>query len=396
MIMFRHLFKLIWNKRRYNILFLSEILISFLVIFAVFSMLVFYYMNYIKPSGFEHEQVWSISYNNPLKTKNKDTLTTYYSQVKTTLLALPEIEELTFSSANFPYSNSNSTSGFDYKGKKYNQINFYQTDEDYSKVLSANLVEGRWFEKEDGILKKNVMVINRSLKEAIFGSESALGKAVGGDEDKNKATVIGVVEDIKTSGDFWPSGLGMYKKLDSASFEWNGIMLVRVSKAANAAFESKLSKLLSRAIPNSNIEITHLSEMRKSKNSDTIIPVIICSIIAGFLIINVALGLFGVLWYNISQRRGEIGLRRAIGASGGSISGQLITESVLLATLSLGVGSFFAIQFPLLNVFDISATVYMIALLLSISFIYILVILCSLYPGKQAAAIHPAIALHED
>jgi len=123
---------------------------------------------------------------------------------------------------------------------------------------------------------------------------------------------------------------------------------------------------------------------------------IICIIIAGFLIINVALGLFGVLWYNINQRRGEIGLRRAIGASGSSVAVQLVKESLLLATLSVVVGTFFAIQFPLLNVFNVPAAVYLLALLLSIVFIYLLVILCSLYPGRQAAAIHPAIALHEE
>jgi putative ABC transport system permease protein len=50
----------------------------------------------------------------------------------------------------------------------------------------------------------------------------------------------------------------------------------------------------------------------------------------------------------------------------------------------------------LLNVFDVPSAVYFIALLLSVLFIYILVVLCSLYPGRQAAAIHPAIALHEE
>lgn len=394
--MFRHLFRLIWNKRRHSILFLSEILISFMVIFAVFSMLVFYYFNYIKPAGFEHERVWSISYSNPLKTKNKDTLITFYAQVKNSLNALPQIEQLSFSSNNYPYASSTSTSGFEYKGKQYDRVNYYEAGEDYDQVLSAKIVEGRWFKKEDRVLKSNVTVINRSLKEAVFGKGSALGKEIGGDEDKNKAKVIGVVEDIKTNGDYWPAGFGMYKLLDSASFGWTSKMLIRVSKDADAAFESRLSKLLSRLIPNSNIEINHLTEMREGKNGETIIPITICCIIAGFLIINVALGLFGVLWYNINQRRGEIGLRRAIGASGSSVSSQLVTESVLLATLSLAVGSFFAIQFPLLNVFDVSATVYLVALLLSVLFIYLLVILCSLYPGKQAAGIHPAIALHEE
>jgi putative ABC transport system permease protein len=390
--MFRHLFRLIWNKRKHNVLFLSEILVSFLVIFAISSMLVFYYLNYIKPSGFEYKQVWSIAYTNPLKTKDKDTLATFYDQVKSTLASVPQIKDVSFSSYNYPYSNSNSTTGFSYNGKQYDRVNFYQVDEDYDKTLSAKVVEGRWFKKEDRIMKNNFTVINASLKEAVFGSRSAIGKLIGDD----KAKIVGVIEDIKTSGDFWPAGHGGYKMLDSGSFEWIGTILIKVSDKADAAFESRLSKLLARTIPNSNIEIKHLTEMRDSKNADTIIPVIICGIVAGFLIINVALGLFGVLWYNISQRRGEIGLRRAIGASGSSVATQLVTESLLLATLSLIVGSFFAVQFPLLNVFDLPSGVYFIALLLSILFIYILVILCSLYPGRQAAAIHPAIALHEE
>jgi putative ABC transport system permease protein len=133
-----------------------------------------------------------------------------------------------------------------------------------------------------------------------------------------------------------------------------------------------------------------------SKNKLTLVPMIIASIVAGFLIINVALGLFGVLWYNINKRKGEIGLRRAVGASGRSISRQLVAEALVLSTLSLIIGCFFAFQFPLLNVFDLEAGTYMIAILLSAIFIYLLVLACSLYPGRQAAAIYPAIALHEE
>jgi putative ABC transport system permease protein len=128
----------------------------------------------------------------------------------------------------------------------------------------------------------------------------------------------------------------------------------------------------------------------------SLVPMIVLLIVSTFLMINVAMGLFGVLWYNINKRRGEIGLRRAIGASGQSVSGQLVSESLILATFSLIVGTFFAVQFPLLNVFDLPTGVYLTAILLSILFIYGLVFLCSLYPGRQAAAIYPAVALHED
>ena len=171
---------------------------------------------------------------------------------------------------------------------------------------------------------------------------------------------------------------------------------MQVTPDADAAFEGRLYKTMANYMKNSDVEIEHLTSKRTSSNYFALIPMIVLGIVSCFLIINVALGLFGVLWYNINKRRGEIGLRRAVGATGNSVSSQLIAESMLLATLSLIVGSFFAVQFPLLNVFDLPAAVYLFALLFAILFIYLLVFICSLYPGRQAAAIYPAVALHEE
>jgi putative ABC transport system permease protein len=393
--MYKHLFKLIWNKRRQNFLFLSEILVSFLVIFAVFSLMVFYFLNFRKPQGFDYSKVWSIRYDNRFAKTSVDSLNTFFNALTRDLKALPQVKEVSFTASNFPYADSHSTTGFTIKGKEYSRINFYQVDDDYLKTLDMKLLEGRWLTKQDALGRNNGVVINETMRKQIFGAGPVLGQFIG-EEGIDRSTIVGVAGDVKAEGDYWPAGPGFYKRLDTSSYQWVGNMLLQVGDNADAAFESRLHKLLSRTIKNSNITIEHLSEMRDSKNQDTVVPMIICIIIASFLIINVALGLFGVLWYNINQRRGEIGLRRAIGASGSSVASQLVIESLLLATLSVIVGTFFAIQFPLLNVFDVPAAVYLLALLLSIIFIYLLVILCSLYPGRQAAAIHPAIALHEE
>ncbi|WP_167516172.1 hypothetical protein [Mucilaginibacter metallidurans] len=47
--MFKHLFKLIWNKKKQNFLLITEMLVSFLVLFAVFTLMMYYYNNYKKP-----------------------------------------------------------------------------------------------------------------------------------------------------------------------------------------------------------------------------------------------------------------------------------------------------------------------------------------------------------
>jgi putative ABC transport system permease protein len=393
--MFRHLFKLIWNKRKQNFLFLSEILISFLVIFAVFSYLTYYFKNYHQALGFDYKQVWTIEYDNGELTKNRDSLTLFYGHLYKSLKSMPEIEQVSYTSSNFPYADSFMSTGLTQNGQKFDRVSNYMVGADYKKVWNISLTEGRWFLPEDAVSRNRNILINETLKKLMFGDASAAGKLIGDYDDTNKLKVIGVVQDVKADGDFSPISSAMYTLIDTNYLGDTRTILLKVRDNADATFEGKLYKFMATSI-RSAVEIRHVDEMRDARNRVTYIPMIIFIIIASFLIINVALGLFGVLWYNISKRKSEIGLRRAIGASGVSVSYQLVAEAMILATISLGLGCFFAVQFPLLNVFNIPSSVYIVAILLSVLFIYVLVLICSLYPGRQAAAIRPAIALHEE
>jgi putative ABC transport system permease protein len=394
--MIRHLFKLIWNKKKQNLLLISEMLVSFLVIFAVFTLLVYDYQNYRKPMGIDYENVWVVNYNNSFKTDNTDSLNQFYETLVQTIKSLPQVEEVSFTSENIPFSQNQNTGGITLKNKRIGSINWYTVDDNYQKVLNMQLLEGRWFNKRDAVAKDRPIVINADLKEKIFGKDKAIGEFIEDVDNKTKSQVIGVVNSIKMKGDFSITEPGLYNRTDTGSYRWLGKFLLKVNPGADAAFESQLYKILANYMKSSNVEIEHLNNKLKTSNYWYLVPMIVLLIVAGFLIVNVALGLFGVLWYNISRRRGEIGLRRAIGASGKSVSVQLVSESIILATLSLIIGSFFAVQFPLLNVFDLPVSVYLTAMVLSVIFIYLLVFICSLYPGKQAASIYPAVALHEE
>lgn len=394
--MIKHLYKLIWNKKRKNFLLMLEVLVSFMVLFAVFSMLAYYYENYKKPMGFEYENVWNISYNNPYETSNADSLVMFYEGIRRTVQSMPEVEKMTYCSGNVPFSNTMNTTALTVNNAVVNRINQFISDDSYKDVLGIKLLEGRWFDKSDAASKQRLIIINETLREKAFGKGSAIGRSIGDYDNRNGSKVIGVVSDMKGQGDYSAMGPSIYSRADTNNYHWFGNILVKVKPSAGAAFEGRLYKLMASNMKNANVEISHLSDLRQSKNRFFLIPLIIILIVAGFLIINVALGLFGVLWYNINRRRGEIGLRRAVGASGRSVSLQLVGEALVLASLSLLVGCFFAVQFPILNVFNVPSGVYITAILCSIAFIYVLVVICAAYPGKQAAAIYPAVALHED
>lgn len=398
--MFTHLFKLIWNKKKQNALLITEMFISFIVMFAVFTLLVFSYKNYKQPMGFDYENVWAITFFPPENIKTADSAAIFHESLRKTMMGLGQIKEVSFCSGNVPFAMSTSNSMVSYGKRKSVLTNIFNTEETYKDVLNLHVIEGRWFNKSDDASRYTPVVVTKKLKKDLFGDESPIGKVVaqfdpGKNTTQNTFKVMGVVDDIKDKGAYQAIENSMYVKMDSFWMHFTGNMLLRVQPGTDASFEGKLFKTLSNAI-GTNIEIEHLDKKLVSRNKIMVVPMIIASIVAGFLIINVALGLFGVLWYNINKRKGEIGLRRAVGATGNSVSKQLVGEVLVLSTISLILGCFFAFQFPLMNVFDLPAGTYLSAIVLSIVFIYALVTICAFYPGKQAAAIYPAIALHEE
>jgi putative ABC transport system permease protein len=393
--MFKHLFKMIWNKKKQNSLLIVEILLSFLVIFGVFSFALNSYNNYAKPMGFNYDHVWAISYNHTLETKSPDSVTLVYEALLRNVQSMPLVVSAGYATSNIPFSNNTMSTGLTNKGMYVDHVNNFIVDENYVNVMGVKMLAGRWYNKADAALPAKLIVINKTLKEKLFGKTDPVGQTLG-DKAEDKKKIIGVIDDIKTNGDYQAPTYGIYSRHDTSGYKWMGKILVKVRPEADAAFEGKLYKLMAGSLKKSNIEIEHLDNKLVDYNKFTLVPLIILSIVAAFLIINVALGIFGVLWYNINKRRGEIGLRRAVGAPGAAVSAQLVYEALILATLSIIIGAFFAVQFPLLNVFDLPASVYLFAMLFAMIFIYLLVLICSLYPGKQAAAIYPAVALHEE
>lgn len=392
--MLKHLFKLIWNKKKQNFVLMLEILVSFLVIFAVFTMVVYYYQNYRQPRNMEYEKVWALQFRLDNRPSSKDSLHLFFETLRNQLKSMPEIEAVSFSSNNIPFAANTMQNNFNYEGAGVT-VNDYVVQEGYDKVLGLRLMSGRWLSREDNGSRYTPVVINESLREKWFGETDAVGKILNIQSEK-PFKVVGVIANPKDKGDYQAIEKELYRQADTSDYNWLSTALIKVRPNANVSFESRLYKAMATYLQNSTLEIEHLTDKRRSKNNMTLVPMIILMIVAGFLVINVALGLFGVLWYNINRRRGEIGLRRAIGATGQSVSRQLITEAMVLSTMALLVGCFFAIQFPLLNVFDMPADVYLIAIGLSVLFIYVLVAICSLYPGKQASGIYPAVALHEE
>ncbi|PSR56336.1 hypothetical protein AHMF7605_23975 [Adhaeribacter arboris] len=399
--MIRHLFTLIWNRKKNNFLMITEIFFSFIVLFGVLSLAFYYIDNYNKPLGYQHDKVWvmTLRWNQEKPKEVKEIQGRLQQQLKSN----PEVEGVALVSSNVPYTMQQMSGDFHHNNRR-TQSDFFQVDKDFAAIMQLKIKDGRWFNDQDQNSKFNSIVITQSLRDAVFKEEPVIGKVVAGmsGDDKNpKNKIIGVVEAYKQKGEYSEDKPGFfeYKYLENAAdstwVPFNSV-LIRVKPGVTSAFEEKLMKQASQVAKGWTLEIKSMNEMRISQNKLALIPLIVFSVVCGFLIINVALGLFGVLWYNISRRISEIGLRRAIGAASGQVYRQFIGEVLVLATFGILFGMVVAAQFPLLQVFGVQTGVYIAALGSAVVIIYALAAGCAAYPSLQAAKIAPATALHEE
>jgi putative ABC transport system permease protein len=307
-----------------------------------------------------------------------------------------------------PYSRGDWTSGRTDKqrGVDLRWGSNFATD-DLKDVLGLNVVQGRWFSKEDDGSTHRSVVINRKTANDLFGNDDPIGKDISDPEDRERAKakgeksppeiVVGVIDDFRNKGEFSDvRGYVIYRNdLTSEDADPPRSILIKVRPGTTAAFEEKLLARLQTEAKDWSFNIKPLTQMRESVFQEYLVPMAAFALIAGFLLIMVALGLTGVLWLTVTQRTKEIGLRRAKGATRRRIYKQILGELFIITSFGLLIGVLVVVQFPLLNLLGFaSSKVYLASIIISLILIYLLTALCGLYPSRLATKVQPAEALH--
>lgn len=397
--MIRHLFTLMWNRKRANGLLIAEIVLAFVVLFAVGSVGVYLHRNYQASLGFAYEHVWRVSLSPGAQRPSEQFGT--LQRVLQRLRSTPGVAGVALSSGNSPFT-SNESSGDINTGPGTLEVHgdFYDVGPELRDVMGLALQAGRWFDRrDDATARRPPVVITEATQAALFpAGQSAVGKMIRfgfkGDEEH---LVIGVSGPYRTGGELSAPRPGVFRYVnpqDTARHFSNLLVLVR--PGSGAVLEKQLRDDIRAIGPGWTSNIEPLPAMRLNRLKQDLTPPILLGLVCLFLIINVALGLFGVLWLNISQRRAELGVRRAMGATARAIGAQVVGEILVLTTSGLLLGLLLAAQFPLLGVLNVPAGVYLTAMGLAAGALYALAVGCALYPSWLAAGIHPAVALREE
>jgi putative ABC transport system permease protein len=398
-----HLLKLVWRRKRANSLVITEIFFSFLVVFAVVTAVIAAATRWSDPLGYEWQNVLAVRMDGESSivasvpdadpdAEFRGMMRRIVAEVRT----MPQVASVA-AGATPPYSNSTSSGTWDIEGKRIELTRDEVTD-GYAETMRLKLLRGRWFGPQDDASSVKPVVIDTDLAAVMYGSEDPIGKKFGSDEEVQR--VIGLVPPYRKDGELSSPGLNMVflrASLDKPGARTPRYLLVRTKPGTDAAFEELLEKRIHAIAPTATFRVQRMDWMRRNSTQERIAPIVVLGIVGLFLITMVALGLTGVMWQNVTRRTRELGLRRALGATGAGVRGQVLSEVALITTLAIVAGVVIVLQLPILGILRfVSAQVFATGVASALVMIYGITLLCAAYPSWLASAVEPAEALRHD
>lgn len=388
--MILHILKLIWNKKASNALMVLEIFLAFLVLYFALTYVFFNLEKTSAPLGFETVDKWMVRLDDLSKLDSVELKTTLAS-LESNLQAKEEIKDLSYTKDISPFQGNTWSSGGDQNGFNFHCF-VVPCDERLASTLDMSMNEGRWFEEEDHQAAIQPIIMNQAFMDKYYADQSMIDSNFIFHDETYK--IIGTAEAYKFRGEFeedYPTIMMLFDPKEKYSN-----VILKMQNGTPASFEEELSKVVNGTTKKTGNIIVNLEKERIANSREQWMLFVAILFICGFLCVNVVLGLFGVLWYNINKRKSEIGLRQALGAYGFDITKQFIMEVMLLSVIALLFGIFFAIQVPLLELTEFPKEMFYKAILYSSLIILTLVFVCALFPSFQASKITPASSLHED
>ena len=262
---------------------------------------------------------------------------------------------------------------------------------DYFAAAGIDVVRGRTFEARDRADGVPVAIVSREFARSMFGEQDPIGKRVRSWRDENLyREIVGVVDDVRFFGaddEIRPVFYVPY-----AQSSWSSMPVVLRTPGDPAALVAPAREAVHAVDPTLAIGSVRTGEQLLSTALAQ--RRFAATLLGGFAALALLLavtGVYGVLAYNVAQRRREIGIRMALGAVPGGVARMVVGEAlgVLLFGLALGLFAAFALSrllgSLLFNIAPTDPLTYGGAALL----LLLVALVAALIPARAAARVDP-------
>jgi macrolide transport system ATP-binding/permease protein len=243
-------------------------------------------------------------------------------------------------STNLPWTGYDDNTSFDIVGRPAQpgesmQARYQAANAGYFRALRMRLIAGRFVEPGDEAESPKVVVINQALERRYFGKTDPLGQYL--DLWGAKRRIVGVVADVRDKaadpdaepGFWWPLSQQPFG-LVQAALRTEGPPLAAVP-AVRAALQS-----LDRELPMA--ELRTMEDIGALALAERRFALLLCESFAFLALALAGLGVYGMLAYNVEQRRREIGIRMALGATRADVLRTVLSKGLILAACGIMAG----------------------------------------------------------
>ena len=264
----------------------------------------------------------------------------------------------------------------------------------YFETLGVPMAAGRTFSQDEVQQWRPAVILNESAARILFPAESALGRTVHSGLNDRRSVVVGIVKDIRSEGLDRPASAVVYMPYLA---EW-GVRFVVRSGIAPAVLLPMLKDRVHAENPGALLQrFRSLPEMLDDTVRDRMVAGVL---VGGFALLGLivsSVGLYGTLAAQVQQRRREIGVRIALGATMRNVvaiilgDGLRIVAGGALAGIAGSVAAGRAIQGELYGVGALDLTSFAVALALLSS----AALAACLIPAIKAGHVDPIRTLNQ-
>ena len=267
---------------------------------------------------------------------------------------------------------------------------------DYFTVMRIPIQRGRAFTSADRDGGAPVVIVSESMAKKFWPGEDPVGRRLK-IQDGPWLTVVGVCGDVIHDWFLRRNNAAMYRPILQAPSDYFGVVVRATGDATMVA--GAVREALLRVDPNQ--PVFELMTMRRALHERTIglqYLAAIMAVFAALALLLATLGLYAVISYLVTQRRHEIGLRIALGASGADVMRLTVGQAFRMALVGTAIGLALSIALTrameagLLGIATMDLRVFagFSAVLMAAA------LLAGFVPARRAARIDPMVALRTE
>ena len=319
-----------------------------------------------------------------------------------TLRQLPDVDSAA-SVSSMPLLNSSWTGGVGLKPDQQHSTAhafYYFGSDQMLKTLGLRLIAGRNFAPDEiqhrgfrNVGEPPIIIVTKTLADQLFPKGDDLGKTVYLDGNAVPSTIIGIVERLQgPSVGSWSNDFAFNSVLQPTRIDFQytrtavrakpGRLDAAMREARKALYDANPMRVIDGEL-DQGLGVHPFGEVRKRAYRADVGMAILMSVICAILLCVTGAGIVGLTSFWVGQRRKQIGIRRALGATQRDILRYFQTENLMIAGVGVVLGAILAVGLNLWLMKQFSMD--------RMSLLYVLVGVIALLVLGQGAVFAPAL-----